>query len=611
MPFEDSRRLTGCNLFFASTGAVLEVAGVTPDDALLSGWRERVDRARSRLGWASSVSLADSSRIRPAAQETVARLHATGASLALAAPCDQLYTATEVNEWALCAALHARDPMHWASLQDSLVAAAESAEANPFAALPPVLDEDAAMARFEQLADLEARPDLRALIDAADARGLQYLLDESVLTLGAGHGSHGYELSGLPFAADVPWDRLHGVPTALVTGSNGKTTTVRLIAACTRAAGWRTAYSCTDGVFVDGESLVAGDYSGPVGARMVMREPRCAAAVIETARGGILRRGIAVNRADVAIVTNVSSDHFGEYGIHDLGGLADAKLTVAGVVRPGGLLVLNADDAELRCRVADLAQRFGRAPPVGWFALDDDALLLKSNRERGGSTCGVRNGRLLLARGRDAHDLGVVASMPLTVDGSATYNIANLAAAALAAAALGVPPSTIASVFAGFGTRLEDNAGRMMRFEVRGVTVLLDYAHNPEGVRGLMKVARHLRSGGGRVGILLGHAGNRQDSDMEAVARVAAEFRPDFVVIKETEAYLRGRQPGEVPRIFRQALLRAGFPESALAVSMSEMDAVRRALDWARPGDVLALPVHSVAARMSTVALLRQQAQAS
>src|SRR5690606_29892010 len=121
---------------------------------------------------------------------------------------------------------------------------------------------------------------------------------------------------------DVPWSQLHTVPIALVTGSNGKTTTVRLIAAMARAHGWHTAHSCTDGLFLDGELLEGGDYSGPAGARTLLRHPATGAAILETARGGLLRRGLAVRHADVAVVTNVSPDHFGEYGIHDLAALA-------------------------------------------------------------------------------------------------------------------------------------------------------------------------------------------------------------------------------------------------------------------------------------------------
>jgi UDP-N-acetylmuramyl tripeptide synthase len=195
--------------------------------------------------------------------------------------------------------------------------------------------------------------------------------------------------------------------------------------------------------------------------------------------------------------------------------------------------------------------------------------------------------------------------MPLSVGGSARYNIANLAGAALIAAELGVPPALIASVFARFGASVGDNFGRMMRFERDGVRILVDYAHNIEGLRGLLEVAEHLR-GSGRLGTLLGHAGNRQDAEIEALARVAAGFHPALVVVKENEAHLRGRPPGEIPRIIRAALLQAGLPESALTVRMSELEAVRCALEWARPGDVLALPVHSAAARAAVLELLAQ-----
>jgi UDP-N-acetylmuramyl tripeptide synthase len=219
-------------------------------------------------------------------------------------------------------------------------------------------------------------------------------------------------------------------------------------------------------------------------------------------------------------------------------------------------------------------------------------------------TCGVRNGCLMLHVAGVEHDLGVVATLPLTVEGRAVYNVANLAAAALAATGLGIAPATIAAVFARFGSDLRDNAGRMMRFDVRGVRVLLDYAHNPEGLAGLLHVASGLRGTGGRLGLLLGHAGNRSDADIERLANVAAAARPDLVVVKELEGYLRGRAPGEVPAVIRAALLRSGLPESALPLRSSEVDAARCALDWARPGDVLLLLVHSLAARSAVVTML-------
>jgi cyanophycin synthetase len=590
LPFEASRRLTGANLFLAATGAVLETAGVTPDAALLASWRSRAARARAHLGWGGLPGV-------------VARLHARGASLALAAPVDALFVATEVNEWALCAALRAHDPRRWSHLEAELAAAAPPS-AEGAAADPPVLEEAAAFRRFERLAACESRPRLRALLDAATARGLPFVLDEEILTLGAGAGGCDFALGHLPEPAAVAWEALRDVPTALVTGSNGKTTTVRLLAACAQAHGWLPAYCCTDGVFLAEHSLASGDYSGPSGARQVMRARTAQAAIIETARGGILRRGIAVSRTHVALVTNVSPDHFGEYGIDDLDALADVKLTVASVIAAGGLLVLNADDPQLVAKAPGLPRRFGDSPPLGWFALDADSPLLRAHRAQGGPTCGGRSGRLVLSHGGAEHELGEITAMPLSVGGRAAYNVANLAGAALAAAALGISPATIARVCARFGASAGDNFGRMMRFERGGVQILIDYAHNPEGLRGLLRVAEHLRGSTGRLGTLLGHAGNRQDAEIEALARTAAEFSPALVVVKENEAHLRGREPGEVPRLIHAALLRAGLPETSLPVRMSELEAARCALEWARPGDVLALPVHSSAAREAVLALL-------
>ena len=590
LPFDDSRRLTGANLFFASPGAVLEVVSVPIDEPLLAGWRERVGRARAHLGW-SEAGL-------------VARVHKVGASLALAAPFDLLFLATEINEWALGATLQERDPPRWSGLAEAMQVAALADAVTPEIVLPPVLAESAAMARFTLLAEREARPALRVLIAAAVARALPYLLDEHELTLGAGAGGRSFPLDALPVAGVVPWGELHDIPTALVTGSNGKTTTVRLLAACARAHGWRAGLNCTDGVYLDGEVLVSGDYSGPAGTRRVLREPRTEAAILETARGGILRRGIAVSQAHVAIVTNVSTDHFGEYGIHDLAALADVKLAVAAVVKSDGLLVLNADDELLRAKAAGLARRLACCPPLGWFALDADLPALRAYRAQGAPTCGVRAGRLILDNGGAVHDLVSIAAMPLAIGAMAAYNVANLAAAALAAHALGIPPAAIAAACARFGTKLEDNPGRMMRFDLDGMQVLLDYAHNPESLRGFLSVASGLRGATGRLAVLLGHAGNRRDADMEEVARVVAGFRPDLVVVKEIATHLRGRALGEIPRLIHAALLDTGLPESAITMRDSELEAARCALDWARPGDVVGLLVHSPTGRVAVLEML-------
>ena len=570
---------------------MLDVVGVEPDAALLDGWRARVERGRAYLGWSGMRTTV------AGGESSVARVHADGASLAVAAPVDQLFTATELNEWALAATLFARDPARWVDLEAAMIRDAADSATPP--AIAPVLDEAAAMTRLKHLSQLEARPDLVALIDAAHARDLPWLLDEDVLTLGAGIGHIDLPLDALPPVGDIGWPSLHDVPTAVVTGSNGKTTTVRLIAACARAHGWRTGYNCTDGLFLDGSLITAGDYSGPVGARSVLRDRRVQAAVLETARGGILRRGLAVSQAQVAVVTNVSSDHFGEYGIHDLDALAAVKLVVANLLGADGLLVVNADDPLLRARAASTGR------PLGWFARDADDALLLAHRAQDGATAGVRAGRLVAGLHGQQEDLGAIDAMPLTVDGSAVYNVANLAAAALASLALGITAATIAAVYARFGAEASDNPGRLMRYEVGGVRMLMDYAHNPDGLRGLLEVARHLRASG-RLALVLGQAGNRQVGDIEQLAATAAEARPDLIVIKETEGFLRGRAPGEVPAILRAALLGSGYPESALPMRLSEVDAVRAALGWARAGDVLVLPVHARVARNEVISLIER-----
>jgi cyanophycin synthetase len=596
LPFVDSRRLTGGNLFFASTGAVLDVVGTTLDEALLTAWRSRIERAGAHLGWVS--------------RQSVARAHARGTLLAISAPSDQILLATEVNEWALCAALAERDPDRWAGLNDALVAAAQDNAddgTNPVAEDAPVIDETAALARFRRLASLESIPGLAALLGAAAAAALPHFVDDTELTLGAGAGSRSYALGELPAVSSVPWQQLFDVPTAIVTGSNGKTTTVRLIAACAHAHGWLAGYNCTDGVFIGDEAVATGDYSGPAGARMVMRDRRTEAAILEAARGGILRRGLALARADTAVVTNISSDHFGEYGIDDLAGLADVKLSVGAVVSADGRLILNADDSLLRTKANELAHRYGRHPTLAWFAMEADLSYLRDYRSQGASTCGVRDGRLTLHHSDQEHDLGAVAQMPLSIGGIASYNVANLAGAALAAMALGIPAAIIARVFARFGERLTDNPGRMMRFQFNGAHVLIDYAHNPGGLSGFLKVADELRGGQGRLGLLLGHAGNRQDADIAQLARVAAGFTPDLVVVKEDEAHLRGRAPGEIPRLIRSELLRLGMAESAVPVCDTELEAAQFALNWAHPGDVLALPLHSPVARDAVIAILERK----
>jgi len=548
---------------------VIETAsGFALDAAREAAWLERVAVAFEALGWPLGP--------------VVVRRHSAGADLAFAAPVDQLFTATSVNEWA------------W---QDSL--------GLPWSVEPetePVIGRDASLATLRQLAANERNPVFTALLAAAAQHAVPVLWDDESFTLGSGRAAQSWPLDALPTSDEVNWNVLHAIPTALVTGTNGKTTTVRLLAAIALQAGLRPGHSSTDGLYIGGDCVRPGDYAGPAGARTILRDPRVDVAVLETARGGILRRGLAVRRADAAIVTNVSVDHIGEYGIDDLDSLADVKLVVARAIGDDGLLVLNADDPLLLRKGAALRC------PLGWFSSDDDHPALRAHRAQGGATCGVRDGRMRLvdpARGSADTDLGDIAAMPLSIGGHAAYNVSNLLGAALTASALGLPADAIAQVFARFGSDRHDNPGRLEHWRLADVQVFVDYAHNPDGLRGLLEVARAaLPHPQARLALLLGQAGNRGDAELRQLAATAAAFHPDRIVLKDIAGMQRGRAGGEVAAVLRDELLRRGVNAGALAYRSDELDAARDALAWARAGDVIVLPIHMAEARAAVHTLL-------
>lgn len=560
--FDDSRRLTGPSRWFAGPAVTLTPRGAFAHDAAVhAAWATRVRAVTQALGWPDAA---------PQIHD-----HAAEPALLFAAPDDLLFTATEISEWA------------WER------SAAEAGERG-FDLAQPACDGTAeAAAHFAARAAAEVKPALQALRVAAAARGLPLFEDDEAVSVGAGSGSRSWPVAALPAAEAVAWGALHDVPTALVTGSNGKTTTVRMLAIMAQAAGPTAGYCCTEGVFVGGRAVERGDWSGPAGARAVLRHAAVQLAVLETARGGILRRGLAVRRADVAVVTNIQPDHLGEYGIDSAGDLAEVKLTVARALPPGGTLVLNGADAVLMAAAQRLPQAAGAKPAL--FAADADHPALVAARTRGAATCGVRDGRLRLQQGAADEDLGAIAELPATLGGTAPHNLLNAAAAALAAQALGLPVAAIRATLARFGSDPLDNPGRLERWAHRGATVLIDYAHNPDGLAQLLQVARALQPA--RLGLLLGQAGNRGDAAIAELSRVAAAAAPDLVVLKELPAMLRGRAPGEVPALIERDLRAAGLPAARLQRVDDEEAAAHALLAWAQPGDVLVLPVHTAAVR--------------
>ncbi len=565
--FIDSRRLTGPSRHFDEPAVTLTPIGAAAmATGALERWAEHVRRLSKALGWPDPAPVIDRT--------------GNGAFLVFRSPPDAQLTATELSEWAWESAAAEAGVTGFDRAQDL--------GGDPAA----VLAARAAAERDRALAELRA---------AAARHGLPLFEDDEEVSIGAGTGSLRWSRAALPAADAVPWSTLHDIPTALVTGSNGKTTTVRLLASMAAAAGAVPGYSCTEGVFVAGRAEALGDYSGPAGARAVLRRPDVTLAILETARGGILRRGLAVHRADAAIVTNVSADHFGEYGIDNADDLAETKLVVARAVRKDGTLVLNADDRTLMAAADRLAH--AAVARRALFAMDHGQPDLEALRRRGGSTCGLRGGCLVLHHRDEDHELGELTTLPLTWGGAARYNVSNLAAAALAAAVLGLPVTDIRHAAQRFGSRPEDNPGRLERWDHRGATVLIDYAHNPDGLEQLLTAARSLHPR--RMSLLLGQAGNRDDRAIAELARTAARFDPDRVVIKELPSMLRGRSLGEVPALIERALLNAGIPAARLERQPDEESAARSLLEAAGEGEVVVLPVHTREVRERLHAALR------
>jgi len=545
MALLDSRRLTGPSLLWDHEGAVIDVA-LAPEEAgaAVAAWRREARRLLDAVGWTG--------------EETAVRRYPGGASLALSAPIDALYAATEINDEA------------WAAATGSAISAQ--------AAEDPV-------ERLRAAIERERNPALLALRAAAEARSVAFLSDDELASVGLGIGSLAWPVNALPRPDEVPWDQVRDIPVVLVTGTNGKTTTVRLLAAMVRSAGLTAGMTSTDRVEVGGEILERGDFSGPEGARRVLRDRRVELAILETARGGILRRGLAVRRADVALVTNVAADHLGEHGIGDLDSLADTKMVVTRVVGADGHAVLNADDPLLIARAGRVAGT------IVWFSLDPERSPIHQRLGAEETAWVLRGGELERWSGGWKQMVSTVDDIPIAFSGAARHNVANALAALAAGSSLLLPDDALLRGLRHVRGTPEDNPGRGNLIELDNVKILLDYAHNPHGIAAVLGIAANLTAR--RRLILLGQAGDRDDASLRDLARAAWKLSPDRVVIKELPEMLRGRQPGEVPAILEDEIRKLGAGDDRIGRATTEIEAVREALAWARKGDLLLLLVHT------------------
>lgn len=383
------------------------------------------------------------------------------------------------------------------------------------------------------------------------------------------------------------------IPLVAVTGTNGKSTTTRLIAHIATFAGMKVGMTNSDGIYIGSELVEAGDWTGFGGAGRVLAEPKLELAVLETARGGILLRGIGYAANDVAVVTNVSADHLGLQGIDTLDELAEVKGAVTRITKRSGWVILNADDPR--------AWRMRRETKGSWypFTLDPDNPRVELALDRGGRAAIVQRGWLiLLGAGRHPQRVARVSDLPVTFAGLAEYNVANALAAAAAADALGIPVKTIGEALRSFALDSERNPGRLNLYERRGVLVVVDFAHNEAGLAGLLEVCRKLveasaratRRGRGEVRLGIGTAGDRTNEILHGLGRLAGAAADD-IVIAEKRHYLRGRALEEMNEILREGVHEAGYV-GPVENYPTELEALQALLARAHRGDVVAIMTH-------------------
>jgi cyanophycin synthetase len=451
-------------------------------------------------------------------------------------------------------------------------------------------------------AEKDLHPELAArAVDAVRAVGLDIATVEIVAEdLGRSLEEQGGAVIGVkarpdlaPFlsaagspVADAVFDRLFPdgqtgrIPLVAITGVNGKTTTTRFIAHLLAGSGLRVGMSCTEGIYVGGRRIIAGDCSGPTSAGAVLEHPLVEAAVLETARGGILRAGLGFDRCDVAVVTNIGEgDHLGIAGIDTLEQLALVKSTIVAAVAPSGYAVLKADDPH----VANMAQYCGGR--VIFFARDGRHAVIAQHRATGGRVVFVRDGSVILTEGEQETALSSLERAPLTHGGRIGFQIENTLAAAGAAWALGLSLETIGAGLETFAGGLGRVPGRFNLLEINGAIVVLDYSHNISALASLIEALAQFPHP--KRTIIYSGSGDRRDCDLVRQGELLGDAF-DRVILYEDPRYLRGLQEGRMTALFCEGMA-AGSRVRKVDEVRSWRKAVKEALTAVRPGELLVI----------------------
>ncbi|MGB9866617.1 MAG: cyanophycin synthetase [Bacillota bacterium] len=369
------------------------------------------------------------------------------------------------------------------------------------------------------------------------------------------------------------------IPLVAVTGTNGKTTVARMIAHVLSQGETTVGLACTDGIYVGNTCMCKGDCSGPASTKRLLLDPKVQAAVLEVARGGIIREGLGFDYCDVGVVTNITGDHVGQDGVDTLEDLAFVKSLVIEAVRADGTVVLNADDPASQFLVRRASA------PITYFSRQPDNIVVHRHIARGGAAVVLQKGVVYAMHHKHRTKVLSVRCVPACAGGKLVHNVENLLATVAACVGLGLSAHEISSAMRSFSNDLASNPGRFNLFDLTGVKLIVDYAHNAPALRYALSAARSFCSETGRLMAVVASPGDRRDQDIRSLGSVAGELA-DYVIIKE-DSDLRGRRPLETAHLIRQGVLRTISSPDRCIVEPKEEDAVRRALGLSKPGDVV------------------------
>ncbi len=388
------------------------------------------------------------------------------------------------------------------------------------------------------------------------------------------------------------------IPLVAITGTNGKTTTCRLIAHTLRQCYETVGYTSTGGIYHNDQLIVSGDTTGPWSARVLLDDPAVDVAVVEMARGGLLRGGLPFDHCDVAVLTNISEDHLGQDSLDSLEDLAWVKSLVLESARPTGYVVMNADDEQ---SVSLLSRQKAN---VILFSLQADNVWVRRHLGAGGRAVFVQDERICLAEGERCHSLLPVAEVPITFGGTASYNLANALAACAAMWGLGVEADIMKGGLTTFMPDEKHNPGRQNLFMIGQQPILVDYAHNVAGIKGLAQLARSLTKG--KVLGVIAAPGDRRSATIFNVGQAAGQGFDQLFIKEDRQRQVRA--PGEVAEILRQGALAAGLPEASVQVHLEERAALWAAFTAAQSHDLIVVLYEDLDYTMSLLGELAREA---